>query len=161
MRNGARYICETLESVFSQSRQDFEIILVDDGSTDGGAEMAARRFDDPRLTIVRQPPLTLREARPAAFARCHGEFIAFDDGYRTWSYTYAEVAAAARAFAARLRAQGLPTVPSCLDLELRTNPFLRARHPDVRAAASQHAATLLDTPQAVFACLRQWKNDFT
>ncbi|MBV2180466.1 MAG: hydroxyacylglutathione hydrolase [Castellaniella sp.] len=63
--------------------------------------------------------------------------------------------------AARLRAQGLPTVPSCLDLELRTNPFLRARHPDVRAAASQHAATLLDTPQAVFACLRQWKNDFT
>jgi len=36
-----------------------------------------------------------------------GEFIAFDDGYRTWSYTYAQVAAAAHAFAARLRAQGI------------------------------------------------------
>ncbi len=36
-----------------------------------------------------------------------GEFIAFDDGYRTWSYTYAEVAAASRAFAARLRAHGI------------------------------------------------------
>lgn len=62
---------------------------------------------------------------------------------------------------AQLRARNLPTVPSRLDLELQTNPFLRAHHPDVRAAASQHAATLLETPQAVFACLRQWKNDFT
>jgi long-chain acyl-CoA synthetase len=32
-----------------------------------------------------------------------GEFIVFDDGYRTWSYSYRDVAAAARAFAARLR----------------------------------------------------------
>ncbi|MGB6241647.1 MAG: hydroxyacylglutathione hydrolase [Castellaniella sp.] len=61
---------------------------------------------------------------------------------------------------ARLRAQGLPTVPSRLGLELQTNPFLRTSHPDVRAAASQHAAALLNTPQAVFACLREWKNDF-
>lgn len=84
MRNGARYICETLESVFAQSLQDFEIILIDDGSTDGGADVAARRFDDPRLTIVRQPPLTMREARPAALARCRGEFIAFVDHDDLW-----------------------------------------------------------------------------
>ena len=32
-----------------------------------------------------------------------GEFIVFDDGYRSWSYTYGEIAAAARAFAGRLR----------------------------------------------------------
>jgi long-chain acyl-CoA synthetase len=36
-----------------------------------------------------------------------GEFVVYDDGYRSWSYTYAEVAAAARAFAERLRSQGL------------------------------------------------------
>jgi long-chain acyl-CoA synthetase len=36
-----------------------------------------------------------------------GEFLTYDDGYRTWSSSYGEVAAAARAFAARLAAQGI------------------------------------------------------
>ena len=36
-----------------------------------------------------------------------GEFVVYDDGYRSWSYTYADVAMAARAFADRLRAQGV------------------------------------------------------
>jgi long-chain acyl-CoA synthetase len=36
-----------------------------------------------------------------------GEFIVFDDGYRTWSYSYGDVAEAARAFAARLREHGI------------------------------------------------------
>ena len=36
-----------------------------------------------------------------------GEFLTYDDGYRTWSFTYGEVAAAARAFAARLQANGI------------------------------------------------------
>lgn len=60
----------------------------------------------------------------------------------------------------RQRAQGLPTVPSRLALELRTNPFLRTGHPDIQAAASRYAGSQTDTPQAVFACLRQWKNNF-
>ena len=61
---------------------------------------------------------------------------------------------------ARLRAQDLPTVPSTIGLELDTNPFLRSDRADVRAAATRHAGTSLDTPQAVFACLREWKNNF-
>jgi long-chain acyl-CoA synthetase len=36
-----------------------------------------------------------------------GEFVVYDDGYRSWSYSYADVAQAARAFAERLRAQGI------------------------------------------------------
>src|SRR6476659_156667 len=36
-----------------------------------------------------------------------GEFVVYDDGYRSWSYTYAEVTGAARAFAERLRAEGI------------------------------------------------------
>src|SRR6266542_2520772 len=36
-----------------------------------------------------------------------GEFVVYDDGYRSWSYTYADVTAAARTFAERLRAQGV------------------------------------------------------
>ena len=40
-------------------------------------------------------------------AKADGEFLTYDDGYRTWSYTYAEVAAAARAVANRLRETGI------------------------------------------------------
>jgi hydroxyacylglutathione hydrolase len=60
----------------------------------------------------------------------------------------------------RLRAQGLPTVPSTIADELETNPFLRTAHAQIGSAASRHAASMLETPQAIFACLRQWKNDF-
>lgn len=61
---------------------------------------------------------------------------------------------------ARLRARDLPTVPSSIGLELETNPFMRAGRDDVRAAAARHTRAALDTPEAVFAGLRQWKNDF-
>jgi long-chain acyl-CoA synthetase len=43
----------------------------------------------------------------ADLAKEEGEFLVYDDGYRTWTRSYAEVARAARAFAARLRAQGI------------------------------------------------------
>jgi hydroxyacylglutathione hydrolase len=59
-----------------------------------------------------------------------------------------------------LRAQGQPTLPSTIGLELETNPFLHSRQPAVRAAAARQTGASLDTPQAVFAALRQWKNDF-
>jgi long-chain acyl-CoA synthetase len=43
----------------------------------------------------------------ADLSRIDGEFVVYDDGYRSWSYTYREVAAGARAFAERLRANGI------------------------------------------------------
>ena len=63
----------------------------------------------------------------------------------------------------QLRAQGVPTLPAQLGLELQINPFLRARHPKVRHAVAQHAglSALEQTDDvAVFAALREWKNDF-
>ena len=43
----------------------------------------------------------------AGFADCGDEFLVYDDGYRSWSYRYADVARAARIFAARLREAGI------------------------------------------------------
>ena len=43
----------------------------------------------------------------ADLARTDGEFLTYDDGYRTWSYAYADVARAARSVAARLRREGI------------------------------------------------------
>jgi hydroxyacylglutathione hydrolase len=63
----------------------------------------------------------------------------------------------------RLRAEGIPTLPAQLGKELQINPFLRARHADVRLAVTQHAglsATDQKDDVAVFAALREWKNNF-
>jgi hydroxyacylglutathione hydrolase len=62
------------------------------------------------------------------------------------------------AAARRLRAQGLPTVPSTLEEERRTNPFLRCHIPQVIEAAETYAERRLSTPDQVFAVVRQWKD---
>ncbi|UDL93348.1 hydroxyacylglutathione hydrolase [Lichenihabitans sp. PAMC28606] len=53
-----------------------------------------------------------------------------------------------------LRAEGKPTLPTTLAIELATNPFLRADNPDVQAAVGMAGAD----PAAVFADLRERKN---
>ena len=82
--NSLRFIDETLQSVFAQTFQDFEIVLVDDGSTDGSVDFIERHYSDPRVTIVRQPHQSLRVARPSAVAHSNGEFIAFLDQDDVW-----------------------------------------------------------------------------
>lgn len=47
------YLQETLDSVYAQTFDKYEIIVVDDGSTDGTPEMLARQ-NDPRLRVIRQ-----------------------------------------------------------------------------------------------------------
>jgi glycosyltransferase involved in cell wall biosynthesis len=82
--NSARFVGETLRSVFAQTLQDFEIVIVDDGSTDGTPELIEREFPDPRIKVVRQQHITLRFARAIALAHSAGEFIAFLDSDDTW-----------------------------------------------------------------------------
>ncbi|MGQ0503103.1 MAG: hydroxyacylglutathione hydrolase [Panacagrimonas sp.] len=59
-----------------------------------------------------------------------------------------------------LRAAGLPSVPSTIGLELRINPFLRVREPEVRVAAERHSGQKLEDQAQVFAVLRAWKDTF-
>jgi glycosyltransferase involved in cell wall biosynthesis len=82
--NSARFVSETLHSVFAQTLQDFEVVIVDDGSTDGTPELIARDFPDPRIKVIRQQHVTLRFARAIALAHSTGEFIAFLDSDDTW-----------------------------------------------------------------------------
>jgi glycosyltransferase involved in cell wall biosynthesis len=84
VHNGSRYLREAVESVFAQTFQDFEVIVVDDGSTDGGVDRIEREFRDDRLRIVRQRQQTLRVARPVAIAQAKGEYIAFLDHDDVW-----------------------------------------------------------------------------
>lgn len=59
-----------------------------------------------------------------------------------------------------LRAQNKPTVPSTLQLEKETNPFLRCHEPSVIEIVSKHAGKKLSAEVDVFYELRQWKNVF-
>lgn len=97
MYNASRYIAQALSSVFAQTFQDFEVIVIGNGSTDGSAERIARDYRDPRLEIIRQRHQTLRVARPNALAHATGELIGFIDHDDVWlPQTLARQAAAAR-----------------------------------------------------------------
>lgn len=54
--------------------------------------------------------------------------------------------------------QGKNTVPSILQTELETNPFLRVAVPEVQAAAERYAGHPLSTPAEVFTAIRRWKD---
>ncbi len=74
--NHGSYIGRSLESVLAQSHQDFEIVVVDDGSTDDSVEKI-RSFDDPRVTLEVFPQNRgACVALNAAIRRAKGEFIA-------------------------------------------------------------------------------------
>jgi hydroxyacylglutathione hydrolase len=60
---------------------------------------------------------------------------------------------------ARIRAAGLPSIPSTLREEKDTNPFLRCGEPAVIAVALAHGAVDA-SPEAVFAAIRGWRNTF-
>lgn len=59
---------------------------------------------------------------------------------------------------AKLREKNLPTIPSTLALEKRTNPFLRCSEPSVKKAAENYSGKSLNSPQDVLGVLREWKN---
>ena len=60
----------------------------------------------------------------------------------------------------RVRAQGNPSLPSTMALEIRVNPFLRCDDPAVAAAAEAQAGKPLKDAAEVFGVLRAWKDQF-
>jgi len=73
--NGERFLREALESLFAQDFESFEVVFVDDGSTDGTGEIA-NSFP---LRYVHQQNKGLPAARNSGLARAEGELIAFLD----------------------------------------------------------------------------------
>lgn len=76
--NLGAYLPETLESVHRQTRDDWEAIVVNDGSTDDTAtrvEEALRRYGHDRLRYVEQPNRGLPAARNAGIERARGRYI--------------------------------------------------------------------------------------
>jgi glycosyltransferase involved in cell wall biosynthesis len=76
--NQGRYLGAAIRSVLEQTRQDFEIIVVDDGSTDGTYSVA-HAFADPRVRYVYQENRGLSAARNTGIRHATGEFLSFLD----------------------------------------------------------------------------------
>jgi glycosyltransferase involved in cell wall biosynthesis len=73
--NHERFVGEAVRSVLEQTYRDFELIVVDDGSTDATGEIV-RSFMDPRILYVRQDNQGPSEARNAALRAARGTVIA-------------------------------------------------------------------------------------
>jgi len=72
------YIAEAIESVLAQSYQEWELLVVNDGSTDDTAEVAGN-YRDPRIRIFSKSNGGESSARNMALDHSHGEFIAYLD----------------------------------------------------------------------------------
>jgi glycosyltransferase involved in cell wall biosynthesis len=77
--NAAPYIRETVESALAQTYKSVEIIVVDDGSTDGTREVLAPYIERNAITYIRQENKGPSAARNVGIAHSRGEFIAFLD----------------------------------------------------------------------------------
>lgn len=80
--NGARFLAGALENVFAQNYQPLEVIVVDDGSTDGSATLAATYGAQIRYTY--QPNAGPAAARNTGLALATGELITFLDVDDRW-----------------------------------------------------------------------------
>src|ERR1700733_8382922 len=80
--NAGRIITAALQSVFGQTYRDYEVIVVDDGSTDDTASQLAEWRD--RLTYVYQPNGGPGSARNEGLRRARGRLIAFLDADDVW-----------------------------------------------------------------------------
>ncbi|MGG6293240.1 glycosyltransferase family 2 protein [Leptolyngbya sp. AN02str] len=87
--NAMAYLPETVESVLHQTLQDFEILIVNDGSRDRIEEWATT-LTDPRIKLITQANAGVSVARNTGIAAAQGDYIAFLDADDLWEPTKLE-----------------------------------------------------------------------
>ncbi|MEO9061070.1 MAG: glycosyltransferase [Nitrosospira sp.] len=81
--NHVEYIGEAIRSVLDQTFRDLELIVVDDGSTDGTADEVAS-IRDPRLTLIRLSENRAVHPRNLALDQARGKYVAFQNSDDVW-----------------------------------------------------------------------------
>ena len=81
--NKARHIHRAIHSVLAQTWQDFELIVVDDGSTDGGGEIVSM-MPDPRIRLIVQDNAGVSSARNHGIKEASADLVAFLDADDEW-----------------------------------------------------------------------------
>lgn len=93
MYNSAKFVAESIESVISQTYKNWELIIVDDGSTDGSLEIVNNyAYRDKRIKLINNPTHIGMPSAPRNFGIHHakGDYIAFLDSDDIWLKTKLE-----------------------------------------------------------------------
>lgn len=142
--NAEAYLGECVRSILAQTCSDYELIIVDDGSTDATGDIAhCFAKCDGRIRIVRQANRGLSAARNAGVDIAKGQFVAFvdaDDALHPYFLEYA-IGELTKAKA---------DIFSC--------PFLRIETKDWRELRPQHDCQVIRPADAIEAILYQRKN---
>lgn len=85
--NKEKQIAHTLQSVFNQTFQNFEVVIVDDGSTDGSVA-EVEKLSDSRIRLIHQKNAGVAAARNRGIEEANGDLIAFLDADDEWKPEY-------------------------------------------------------------------------
>lgn len=127
--NKEQYIARTIQSILAQTFTKFEVIVVDDGSTDRSADIV-RSFNDHRINLVSQANAGVSAARNRGIEEAHYPYIAFIDGDDEWQPDHLAVLAhlietypQCRAYSTcyQLQVNGRPA--TCADIARHHLPF--------------------------------------
>lgn len=88
--NGAKFIQRSINSVLNQTYQDFEIVVVNDGSTDNGPQMVMQ-WQHPFIRLINQKNSGVSIARNTGIKAAKGNIIAFLDADDEWLPNHLEV----------------------------------------------------------------------
>ena len=91
--NRSDRIAAAIRSVLAQSHAKFELLVVDDGSTDGTAEIAAAFTSDPRVRVIQGEHGGVSAARNLGLEAATGEIVAYLDSDNSWKSWFLDVMA--------------------------------------------------------------------
>lgn len=91
--NGERFILQAVDCVRKQTYADWELIIVDDGSTDGTAQLLDTLTDDRRIHVIHQPNGGVSAARNTGIDAAKGTHVALLDADDLWHKSHLEVLA--------------------------------------------------------------------
>ncbi len=87
--NAMKYLPETIDSVLNQTYNDFEVLIINDGSSDHIVQWVSQLVD-PRVKLISQTNQGVTVARNKGIACAQGEYIAFLDADDLWEPTILE-----------------------------------------------------------------------
>ena len=84
MYNAESFVAETIESVLGQTYAAWELVVVDDGSTDRSSQVVEGFLEEQRVRYLRQPNQGVSSARNLGLSVTSGEFVSFLDADDLW-----------------------------------------------------------------------------